>query len=479
MIRAFLSFYNFYFPRTIVYMLQASEYQVWPYVKWFWRTNDLSKVMYRKQLVITRPAKLLLAAAFGGMIAQYLTAAALFIWGVNHDSPGLPQMAIAIFLISPVLWAHLIILPLLAGRFFLSGPSQQAKIWRSKTAFKKHLAIKIAVAGSYGKTTMKEMLLSVLSEGKKVAATPANKNVAISHAVFAGALDGGEEILIIEFGEGAPGDVAKFSRRVKPDIGIITGLAPAHLDKYKTLARAGKDIFSLASYLNDKNIYVNAESESLKPFIKRSHVLYNSEKAGRWKIYKIKSGIDGLSFDMKNGAKVLRINSSLIGRHQVGPLAAVAVLADKLGLSAAQIESGIKKIQPFEHRMQPQKTGGAWLIDDTYNGNIEGMRAGLALLKEQKATRKIYVTPGLVDQGKNSSKIHQELGQVIAKAKPDITVLMKHSVTNDIIKGLEAEKYKGELRIEEKPLNFYTNLDKFMAAGDLVLMQNDWPDNYS
>jgi UDP-N-acetylmuramyl pentapeptide synthase len=105
------------------------------------------------------------------------------------------------------------------------------------------------------------------------------------------------------------------------------------------------------------------------------------------------------------------------------------------------------------------------------------MKAGLSLLRELDATRKIYVTPGLVDQGAEEKRVHKELGEAICEANPDKVILMKHSVTDYILEGLR--DYKGELVIEEDPLDFYTNLDKFVAAGDLVLLQNDWPDNYN
>jgi UDP-N-acetylmuramoyl-tripeptide--D-alanyl-D-alanine ligase len=128
--------------------------------------------------------------------------------------------------------------------------------------------------------------------------------------------------------------------------------------------------------------------------------------------------------------------------------------------------------------MQPYQLGDAWIIDDTYNGNIEGIRVGTELLKELPGKRKIYVTPGLVDQGAETEAVHEEMGRLIAESKPDMVVLMQHSVTPFIQKGLEAAEYKGEIRIEEDPLNFYNNLSLVVAAGDLVLMQNDWTDNY-
>ena len=478
MIETLASIYGPSYASTIVYMLQSTEYRAGPYLKWYWRTNNFSRVARRKLLDRTRAADLLLIALRTGMILQLAAGLGLFIAGLSGRATGGVEFGLALMLSYPVVWAHLVVVPLLFGRWFIAVPKEKQAVLRSKSVFKKHSAIKIAVAGSYGKTTMKEILLTVLGEGKKVAATPANKNVAPSHAIFAKKLDGDEDILIIEFGEGAPGDVKRFSATTQPNIGVITGLAPAHLDRYKTVEAAGRDIFSLADYLNDQEIYVNTESPSLKSFVKPKHHTYDSSGVMGWKVEDVKLEPNKASFTLKKGERVLKIKSELVGRHQVGPLALAAALADKLGLTKEQIEAGAAKTVPFEHRMQPRLLNGAWIIDDTYNGNIEGIRAGLALLKELKAGRKIYVTPGLVDQGKENERVHKEIGQLIAEAKPDQVVLMRNSVTNWIEQGLEESGYKGELLIKTDPLEFYSNLDQFIAAGDVVLMQNDWTDNY-
>ncbi len=478
MLRSLLAMYRPRFATTVVYMLQATEYQISSYLKWLWRVQDFSKVTYRKSLVKTHRSKTLLLALKIGMLAQLAGALVWGIWAVKNKDPAV-IFAIDLLFSIPLVWAHLVVVPLLLGGWLIVKPLSWIQISKSAKIFADHPGTKIAVAGSYGKTTMKEILATVLAEGKKVAATPANKNVAISHAIFAAKLKGDENILIIEYGEGAPGDVAGFTKNTHPNIGIITGLAPAHLDKYKTLHAAGEDIFSLAGYLNDNKVYVNEESEAIKPFIKKNHRLFNVKGVAGWKIGDVKSSIQGVSFLMKKGAKSLSLRSSLLGRHQVGPLALAVALAEKFGLSDEQIKRGVSKIEPFEHRMQPREAGGAWIIDDTYNGNIEGMLAGLELLRELPAKRKIYVTPGLVDQGKDSAVIHHRLGKAIAQAKPDLVILMKHSVTDGIVRGIQNEKYSGQLVIEENPLNFYNNLDQFVAAGDLVLLQNDWPDNYN
>jgi UDP-N-acetylmuramyl pentapeptide synthase len=479
MIRALLSLYSPKYPTVLVYMLQNTEYHMGPYLKWYWQTIHFERVMYRRKLDRTLPARMLLVVLRLGMLAQIVAGAAMIVYGLRGDMTGGVAFGVACVLAYPVVWAHLAAVPLELGRLFIIKPKQWLAIHNSKSAFAAVSGAKIAIAGSYGKTSMKELLLTVLSEGKNVAATPANKNVSISHAYFVRRLKGDEDILIIEYGEGEPGDVRRFTAITQPTHAVITGLAPAHLDKYKTLQAAGKDIFAVAKAVPAERVYVNAESPDALPFVSQGMQLYNDKNVLGWKISGIKVSLDGTHFTMQKGKQALELRSGLLGRHQVGPLALAAALAHEFGLTKEQIETGIAKTKPFEHRMEPYQLGGAWIIDDTYNGNIDGIRAGTQLLKELPAQRKIYVTPGLVDQGKESANIHEAMGRLIAEAKPDMVVLMKHSVTPAIQKGLEAAGYKGELLLETDPLNFYNNLSLFVAHGDLVMMQNDWPDNYS
>lgn len=479
MIRGLLSLFSWRYPTVLVYMLQNTEYHAVPYLKWFWQTTHFERVMYRRVLDPTKAARMLLFALRLGMLLQALAGLGLIVLWYMHDFTGGLAFGVAIILSYPIVWAHLAVGPLELGRLLIVRPQQRRIIRASRPIFASFKGAKIAVAGSYGKTSMKELLYTVLSEGKKVAATPANKNVSISHAYFARKLHGDEDIIIIEYGEGEPGDVARFTDITRPTHAIITGIAPAHLDQYGTLEAAAKDIFSVGSKLPADHVYVNGNSTHALPYVKDGQQLYDEKSALGWKVSDIGVDYEGTRFTMQKGTYKLKLHSGLLGRHQVGPLAFAAALAHEFGLTSEQIVAGVAKTQPFEHRMQPYQLGGAWIIDDTYNGNIEGIRAGVALLQDLPAKRKIYVTPGLVDQGRDTQRIHEEMGRVIAAAKPDMVVLMQHSVTPYIQKGLTAGGYAGELLIETDPLSFYTNLNLFVAAGDLVVMQNDWPDNYA
>ena len=481
MIRGLLSLYSPRYPTVLTYMLQSTEYRAGPYLAWFWRTNDFSRVMYRRTLDRTRAARLLLLALRFGMLLQIaagLTLSGCWYWG---ELTGGWQFGLAVLLSYPLVWAHLAALPLTAGRWLIVVPRQRRLIKKSEKVFRQHKGVKIAIAGSYGKTSMKELLLTVLSEGKKVAATPANKNVPISHAYFARKLSGNEDVLLIEYGEGGPGDIRRFRRVTHPTHAVVTGIAPAHLDRYKTIERAAKDIFSVAGFVAPSNVFVNVESPLTDQLLRKNKKYqgYSRDGALGWKIQDVHIAVTGTDFTLVKGGQTLQLHSGLIGRHQVGPLAFAAVLAKELGLSDAQIKSGIAKTVPFEHRMRPYQLNGAWIIDDTYNGNLEGVKAGTALLKELPAKRKLYITPGLVDQGGQAKAVHEQMGRLIAGAEPDTVVLMKNSAAPDIARGLQAAGYKGEVQIEDNPLDYYTHLQAFIAAGDVVLMQNDWTDNYA
>ena len=470
MINRLISYYLPSMPRQLVYMLQQVEYDPVKFLKWCVKFPDLNIVQKRKKLVYTQKATLLIFVSYYFWITL-LIASILFAIHEQWVSAALR------FLLVPILLSIFLAIVVFVGNILLLL-YRRPLLGKAQEILKNHKAVKIAVLGSYGKTTMKELLTTVLAEGKKIKATRGNMNVPISHARWVTSKVGSdEEVLIFEYGEGEPGDISKFARLTHPDYGIITGLAPNHLDRYPSMEALADDLLSIRKYVDDERLLLNEAAVQLaKKAI--SVPTYGPEGIKDWAISNIKVDYDGTSFIMTHKDTKLDLKSQLLGRHQVGPLAAVAALAFDLGLTPEQIEAGVAKTEPFEHRMKPRSLHGAWIIDDTYNGNLEGIRAGLELLNDLDAKRKIYVTPGLVDQGIENERVHTEIGQLIATAKPNKVVLMNNSVTKFIRSGLQSANYAGDLVIEDNPLQFYENLESSIAAGDLVIMQNDWTDNY-
>ena len=463
---------------ALLYMLQDTEYRLARYFEWFNRTTDFTAVMKRRTLTLTRKVKLLRLTLWMMWFALVAIATALVIVGASQQSYVLGLVALVVLVLLPYILAFGIAVPLFFGWLIIQRPKEKAMITKARSTLANHSAVKIAVVGSYGKTTVKEILNTVLSEGKKVAATPGNMNTPIGISRFARKLSGDEEVLIVEFGEEKVGDVKMLAELSSPTMAVMTGINESHLVSFKTIENTINTIFEVSDYLGDAPVYKNGENEFVKSRAGKDEYLYSREGVDGWKVAGAKTSLEsGTQFTAKKGDKTVYVSTQLIGLHTVGPTVAAIAIADELGLTVSQIEKGLEKVEPFEHRMQPRKIHGAWVIDDTYNGNSDGVTAGLALLKTAKANRRIYVTPGLVEQGNKTQSVHETIGHQIADSA-DVAVLMNNSVTDFIVTGLNENNFKGETIIIDDPLDFYTNLDQFVAGGDVVLMQNDWTDNY-
>lgn len=459
---------------TLLYMLQASNYDLSSYLRWFHRTHDFHQVRKRGKLVHTTKAKLLLMVTLGLIIVTMTIAILLFLrgdWGIIA--------AVVLVFALPWILAYGVTIPLYLGRVLVQAPREKRIVAEARDVLSRHNATKIAIAGSYGKTTAKESLHTVLKEGKKVAATPGNMNTLIGTSRFIMSLKGDEEILIFELGESHAGDIRDLCELIQPDMGIITGINEAHLETFGTIERTIATIFELQDYLRDKPLYKNKESSYVRTSLNEDDPLaYDRSGVDGWQVSDSKVSLQGTSFTIQKKAKLVWVKSKLIGFHNIGILSVAVAIADSFKFSASDIAEGLKQVVPFEHRMQPRELHGAWVIDDTYNGNIEGVEVGLAFLKTVHAIRRIYVTPGLVEQGDKTKEIHIKIGRLIA-GSADVAVIMQNSVTDFISDGLREAGFKGRVLVVDDPLEFYTNLEQFVAKGDVVLMQNDWTDNYA
>jgi len=476
MIKDRLSRYSLRYPRYLVYMLQASEYNIRDYLAWYHKTKNFTRIEQRKQFVRTAKGLLLLAIAW--TIVFFLVGTAVSILWI-YTSPLKYILSFLTVILSPYFLAYGIIIPLLVIETVIQRPAEYLIISKAKQKLKTHNSMKIGIAGSFGKTTLREILKTVLSEEKKTAAPPHSYNTILGISKFIKTLKGDEDILIFELGEYRPGDIRKLCDLVQPDTGVITGVNEAHLKKFKSLERTVKTIYELADYLGERPVYVNGESELARKKARSGHILYSRRRIGNWKIENQKTDLTGTSFTMvKNGTK-MELKSPLLGLHQIGPLAAAADIALSLGFSPDRVKSGISKTKPFNHRLEPKTDdAGVITLDDSYNGNPDGVKAVIEFLASLNNHRRFYVTPGLVEMGPRTQEVHKQIGKSLAKAKIEKVILIKNSVTSFIEEGLKEERYGGEvLWFDDGPAAFAA-LPHLTVKGDVVLLQNDWPDQY-
>ena len=470
-ISSLLSFYSPTAPYYFIYMLQQVEYDGDEFMKWINRAPNIRLVMRRKKLILTKKAFVLLVISYG--MASSVIAVALYCLLI-----GLYPFVAGLLIIQPAL-----VIVSLVGATKLGTKLLIIKRRNDYSDAQKKLAtmnaVKIVVLGSYGKTTAKEVLATVLASRYKVAYTPGNMNVAISHARWIkNNLQGDEDYVIFELGESKSGDIDNFSKLINPDIAIVTGYAPNHIESYGNVEALQSDLVSIEKYIKPENLFVEQAAAKILPF--KDHVqTFGLHKVVGNKVEHVVTSLTGTTFDISHKNKTVTLHTNLIGEHNVPILSLCYILAINYGLSTELACKTIAITKPFEHRMQAREINGAWLIDDTYNGNIEGIRAGLMLLKDIDAKRKIYVTPGLVEQGSETKKVHEEIGMLIAHTNPNITIFMDNSACIIMKNSLLKNGYKGEIRIESDPISFYSNIQYELIGGDVILMQNDWTDNYA
>lgn len=476
MMKKFLSRYRPSYLRSLVYMLQASEYDVREYLAWLGRVKDFSVVEKRKQLVKTPKALALLTLAWLTLVVWII---AVMVYANATGSDMSLIIGAAIVILSPFYLPYLIFIPLLIIKI-IQLPIEYRLISQAQKKLAAHPALKIGIAGSFGKTTMRDILKTVLAEGEKVAAPPKNHNTPLGISAFVKTLKGDEKVLIFELGEYYPGDVRALAELVRPDIGVITGTNEAHLQRFKTLERAAATVFELADHLGGRPVYVNGESELAKKNARAGHILYGRAGVGSAKVEHPRTDLGGLSFALVTGDSRLELSSSLLGLHQVGPLAAAADIAERLGLSPEQIRAGVAKTKPFDHRLAPSvDAAGVVTLDDSYNGNPDGVKAVIDFLASIAGRRRWYVTPGLVEMGARAEEVHKDIGRQLAQAKIEKVILVRNSVTPFIERGLREAGYGGEVLWFDEALQAFAALPSLTAAGDVVLLQNDWPDQYA
>ena len=479
MITRIFSRYRPRYIRSLIYMLQACEYNVRDYLAWYGRTKDFSRVERRKTLVKTPKVYALYFSAYAILIA--LAGLVYYAAAFAEDLPRFVILACTMFLALYIL-PYAILIPLVSLKA-LQIPLENMLMARARKILARHKGLKIAIAGSFGKTSMREILKTVLSEGKRVASPPFSYNTPLGICRFVNQLKGTEDVLIFELGEYYPGDVKKLCELIDPHVGIVTGVNEAHLDRFGTLEKTAKTIFELADYLKNKPVYINGENAITRRQANhnlKSHILYSREGAGDCRVRSAESGLSGTSFVLEVGGEKFWAESKLLGLHTIGPLAVSAHVAHRLGFDNKQIEKGIRKTSAFTHRLLPHEDkNGVITLDDSYNGNPDGVHAIIDFLSLLRGHRRWYVTPGLVEMGARTKEVHKAIGRQVAWADIEKVVLIRNSVTPFIAQGLEEAGFRGEIIWYENALTAYAALPHLTVKGDIVLLQNDWPDQYA
>lgn len=278
----------------------------------------------------------------------------------------------------------------------------------------------IGVTGSVGKTTTRNMIYTALASYLNGVQSPANYNNEFGVPLSLSQLEETHEFAVLELGASQCGEIRELAEIARPEIGIITGIAPSHLEHFGTLQRTAEAKGELFEQLSSEGLAIVNGDDSFADFLvaksRAATVKIGLGDQNDLQALNVNQTAAGVSFQLEN--QVFRI--PVPGKHFVyAALTAIAV-GKKLGLTNQQLAESLCQFEPVSGRCRVEQWGDWTVIDDTYNANPVSMQAACDLLGEMSTTgKRILVIGDMLELGPDTERYHRELGQTIAASKID------------------------------------------------------------
>jgi UDP-N-acetylmuramoyl-tripeptide--D-alanyl-D-alanine ligase len=306
----------------------------------------------------------------------------------------------------------------------------------------------IGVTGSAGKTTTKEAIAHVLSVRYHVLKSEGNFNNHFGLPLMLLKLESEHEMAVIEMGMSHAGEITALARIAMPEIGVVTNVAPVHLENFDSIAGIAKAKYELIESLPPDGVAVlNADDDYVSQFGRdfRGKVLtYGLGNFANVRAESIEArGAEGSAFDVVVGHRRERAFLPLVGVHNIhNALAAVAVGIDR-GLDLSEAVRALLSLQAADKRGQVVQFGNITLINDCYNSNPKALNAMVDALAAMPAKRRVVVAGEMLELGAAAEEMHWACGEHIAEKKIDFLLgvrgLAQPMVEAARRKGMQAE----------------------------------------
>ena len=350
----------------------------------------------------------------------------------------------------------------------------RAALGKLAAAYRRQFTLPIiAVGGSNGKTTTKDLIASVLRQKFSTLHSDASFNNDIGVPITVLRLEKKHAAAVMEVGTNHPGELAPLVEMIQTKFGVITSIGREHLEFFGDLTGVAKEEGVLAELLPvEGKLFLNGDSEWTPRIAKRTSatvVRVGFEKSNHWRVGEIRYDKNGLVFRVDGPFKDFcgEYKVGLLGRHQaVNALFAIAIGVE-LGLSAAEIRRGLEACEPAKMRCQLWEAGGLQVLDDCYNANADSMLAALQTLLDLPCKgRRIAVLGDMAELGAASEAAHTEVGRRAAEL--GVGQLIAVGKMAPVL--ARAAKAAGLNRVFEFPdvLSVVQALKSFVKSGDLV-----------
>jgi len=334
----------------------------------------------------------------------------------------------------------------------------------------------VAVGGSNGKTTTKDLVAAVLRQKLSTLWSEASFNNDIGVPLTLLRLEQGHQAAVLEVGTNHPGELAPLVQMIQPRHGVITNIGREHLEFFGDLAGVAKEEGWLAELLpTDGKLFLNGDNEWTNSVARRTRapiICVGLTDGNDWRVRSLRLDKQGATFrvDAPRAEHGGEYRVQLLGRHQVvNALFAIAVGAE-LGLNRAEIQSGLAECEPAKMRLQLWEFGGVRELDDAYNANADSMLAALQTLQELPCKgRRVAVLGDMAELGAHSESAHAEVGRraaqlgvgqlfAVGKMAPVMAQAAREAGLNRVIELADVESAAAALK-------------SFLKTGDVVLLK--------
>jgi UDP-N-acetylmuramoyl-tripeptide--D-alanyl-D-alanine ligase len=353
----------------------------------------------------------------------------------------------------------------------------RAGLGRLGASYRRQLSARcVAVAGSNGKTTTKELVAAVLRQRYATVWSEASFNNDLGVPFTLLRMDRAHQAAVLELGTNHPGELAPLIDMVSPQFGVITSIGREHLEFFGTVAGVAEEEGTLAARLPaDGLLVLDGDSEWTSSIVARALcrvVRVGWREGSDWRLGDVALSAGGTRFQIVSAPAGYAgdYQVPLLGRHQALNALFAIVLGAEFGLAAEEIRQGLSQCQPAKSRLKLQETGGIQIIDDSYNANADSMLAALRTLGELPCSgRRVAVVGDMAELGDHTVAAHREVGERAGEFGVDLLVAVG-AQASATLEGAGGEKAGRALAFEDvdAALVFLT---ASLRGGDLVLIK--------
>ncbi len=285
----------------------------------------------------------------------------------------------------------------------------------------------LAVTGSAGKTTTKEILAQILATRFRVMKSSGNLNNHIGLPLQLLKLEAEHDLGVVEMGMNHAGEIRALGALAHHDLAVVTTVAPVHLEFFGSLAEIARAKYEIIETLHSGGVAVlNADDDYVCQFgrdFKGKVVTFGIKRSADVSAQKIKlNGAEGSTFELVVGSVGEPVTFPLVGEHNIYNALAAAAAAMERGISPSQAAAALSSIAPPDKRGQVLHLHGATIINDCYNSNPRALEAMIDTLASMKAERRILVVGEMLELGPTAEALHRECGKHAAEKKIDMVI---------------------------------------------------------